>query len=41
MRKVSHPRAKFKGKAQTARLARERWRSTDSGLGVAFIEEGA
>jgi hypothetical protein len=26
--------------AQTARLAGERWHNTDSGIGVAFIEDG-
>jgi hypothetical protein len=33
--KVSRPRVRFNGK-----LAGERWHSTDSGPGVAFIEEG-
>jgi hypothetical protein len=33
-------KSKVSWQAQTARLAGERWHSTDSGPGMAFIEEG-
>jgi hypothetical protein len=34
-------KSKVKWQAQVARLEGERWHSVDSGLGVAFIKEGA